>query len=40
MMGEKRMDGGDWKWLLVAVGFFVVWFVLQRWVLPWLGVPT
>ena len=39
-MGEKKMGSGDWIWLLVAVGFFVVWFVLQKWVLPKMGVPT
>ena len=26
--------------LLVFVGFFLLWFALQRWLLPRLGVPT
>ena len=27
------------QWL-VPIGFLVLWFVLNRWVLPALGVPT
>lgn len=29
-----------WSELLLPVGFFVVWIVLMRFVLPALGVPT
>jgi hypothetical protein len=29
-----------WKGMLLAVGILVAWFVLNKWVLPWLGVPT
>jgi len=31
---ERRMDG---LWL---IGLLAIWFVLQLWVLPKLGVPT
>lgn len=29
-----RMD------VLWVLGVIVVWFLLQRWILPWFGVPT
>jgi hypothetical protein len=26
--------------VVLILAFFVLWFVLQVWLLPWLGVPT
>jgi len=26
--------------VMTAIGFLVIWFVLQMWILPKLGVPT
>lgn len=38
MASGDGMDGGfDW---LLPVAVLAVWFVLARWVLPRLGVPT
>jgi hypothetical protein len=28
------------KDILIIVGFLASWIVLNRWVLPWFGVPT
>jgi hypothetical protein len=35
-----RLPGGKIMEILVPVGFLVVWFVLQAWVLPRFGVKT
>jgi hypothetical protein len=34
---QSRRTGMDW---VVVLGVFALWFVLQIWVLPRLGVPT
>lgn len=34
VQGDKTME------FLIPVGVLVVWFVLQAWILPRLGVPT
>ncbi|HIQ22948.1 MAG TPA: hypothetical protein EYH34_17115 [Planctomycetes bacterium] len=31
------MESRGWLWLLA---FLAAWIVLNRWVLPWFGVPT
>jgi hypothetical protein len=35
-----RYSGGKIMELLIPVGILVVWFVLQAWILPRLGVQT
>jgi hypothetical protein len=30
----------NFKGVLLFLGAFIVWFTLNRWVLPWCGVPT
>jgi len=30
----------DWVDLGIFLGILAAWFVLNRWLLPWLGVPT
>jgi len=37
-MGKKKMK--DWMWILAFLGFLALWFAVQKWVLPKLGVPT
>jgi hypothetical protein len=36
-MRMRRKAMYDW---LAPVGVLALWFVLSRWVLPWMGAPT
>lgn len=38
--GTNPSLASDWKPVLLVLGALVAWFVLQRWVLPALGVST
>jgi len=29
-----------WKEIALVTGFVAAWFALNRWVLPWFGIPT
>jgi hypothetical protein len=40
MSPAARFPGGKIMEILVPLGFLVVWFVLQAWVLPRFGVKT
>ena len=43
MIGRERRQGGAagiMSNVVLVLAILVGWFVLQRWVLPWMGIPT